>query len=99
MTATVALTVIPLKMSGLRCGSYMSAHRRYSEGCHPAQNERAPLRHLIPAAVRGVHLGVIPLKMSGLRCGNQTLVYVRKQPELHPPQNDRAPLQRLYSER
>ncbi len=57
-------------MSGLRCGS-ISSTIRVPPGtrCHPAQNERAPLRPGDQGVCRDAQQQVIPLKMSGLRCG------------------------------
>ncbi len=37
-------TVIPLKMSGLRCGEVPRLGPTAAQQGHPAQNERAPLR-------------------------------------------------------
>jgi len=45
------------------------------EGCHPARNERAPLRHHKQVGRLLWNRAVIPLEMSGLRCGFKPGVY------------------------
>ncbi len=85
--------VIPLKMSGLRCGRYASRVWAMIGMSHPAQNERAPLRPKWLANLSSSQ-DVIPLKMSGLRCGDSFCTTPRAERPSHPAQNERAPLRR-----
>ncbi len=66
--------VIPLKMSGLRCGNGARRIVAVRDPCHPAQNERAPLRQYVWDRRPPPPQAVIPLKMSGLRCGETIAV-------------------------
>ncbi len=82
--------VIPLKMSGLRCGVKRVIGGRPTSPGHPAQNERAPLRHYHPT-VSGASLAGHPAQneRAPLR---HVVGDLRRPRHRHPAQNERAPL-------
>jgi len=91
----IGVRVIPLEMSGLRCGrEYRNAESR---SWQVIPLEMSGLRCGLPRGlVLPCDIGVIPLEMSGLRCGSH-LVTDRMDPgQGHPARNERAPL-RLVS--